>query len=301
MNIRFCLSYFVILSLLCYAIPATGVTVKEGHEFFSVPVGHGDAHILKSADGNYAVIDAGSTETVDRVISILDRRKVSKLHSLVLTHPHWDHIGGTLKLLSEFNVRRIIKPGLNHSSPLHRRINERLKNAKISPEYLRRGDTTNLLPGIPMRILNPVHRSPDGNLNNRSLAFQMTVDGVRFSMMGDVTGQAEKDVLKNTDLRQSDILKVAHHGDADGTTQELLDRLQPEIAIITAPMRKNDPWGYPDQKLFDRLRKRGITIHHTGRDGLFHLTLPQDGASPTYRRTFDKPRTRFESLDRTRF
>jgi competence protein ComEC len=46
---------------------------------------------------------------------------------------------------------------------------------------------------------------------------------------------------KNVDC---EILKVAHHGSATGTTKAFLDATTPDIAVISCG--ENNPYGHPD-------------------------------------------------------
>jgi competence protein ComEC len=50
-----------------------------------------------------------------------------------------------------------------------------------------------------------------------------------------------------------DILKVAHHGSKNSTSEEFLKLIQPEYSIISCG--KNNRYGHPHKELRDRLKQ----------------------------------------------
>mgnify|MGYP000622157668 CR=1 FL=1 len=232
----------------------------------TLPVGHGDAHVLESPDGQISVIDTGSTETVDRLIDHLDRNEIESIDRIVITHPHWDHIGGTLRLLDEFSVERILRPDLKHPTKLTHRIENRIREENVPVRKTTRGDTFNVGGGNYAQVLNPGDTS-SGGLNRNSVAFYTNIGQVTLLMMGDVVGSAENELLNRDLLPEADILKVAHHGNANGTSRRFLKRVEPALALLPAPLRKNDPWGKPDPELIRRLQNFRIPTFQTGKVG----------------------------------
>jgi competence protein ComEC len=62
------------------------------------------------------------------------------------------------------------------------------------------------------------------------------------------------------------VLKVAHHGSDTSTTDEFLNVLMPQIAVIS--VGEND-FGHPTQEVLDRLAGRlgAANIYRTDEDG----------------------------------
>ena len=75
-----------------------------------------------------------------------------------------------------------------------------------------------------------------------------------FSMMlaGDAEEQTEHRLLtKDLELR-SRVLKIGHHGSKYATSKDFLDRVQPQVAIISCGAWNR--YGHPSQAVLDRLR-----------------------------------------------
>lgn len=73
--------------------------------------------------------------------------------------------------------------------------------------------------------------------NNNSIVAKLTYKGFSMLFTGDIEAIAEKEILKeykNTNINtlKSTILKVAHHGSKSSSTQEFINQVQPQIALI---------------------------------------------------------------------
>lgn len=240
----------------------------------TLPVGHGDAHVLQSPQGELSVVDTASTETVTAVINFLEQQDISRIDRIVVTHPHWDHIGGTSRLVENFSVGTVLRAGLSHSTKVTRRTQRKLRKNGVPVRILSRGDTFSLGSGGRATVLNPGDTN-SGGLNRNSLAFSAQIGRTSLLMMGDVIGSRVEKLLNRGLVREADILKVAHHGNRTGTSRRFLQTVNPSVAILPAPLRKNDPWGKPDPALIDRLQEFGIPTFQTGKVGAVKVTFDE--------------------------
>lgn len=91
-----------------------------------------------------------------------------------------------------------------------------------------------------------------------------------FSMLftGDIEKKAEKEILNtygNSNILNSDILKVAHHGSKTSTTDEFLSRVKPKIALIG--VGKDNMFNHPSNTTIEKLEKMDIKIYRTDLNG----------------------------------
>ena len=99
-----------------------------------------------------------------------------------------------------------------------------------------------------------------------------------FSMLftGDIE-EAEKDILKEYDLNdlQSTILKVAHHGSNTSSSQEFVDAVNPQIALIG--VGENNKFNHPSEEVIERLKIKGIKIFRTDQMGEISIVVDRNG------------------------
>ena len=69
---------------------------------------------------------------------------------------------------------------------------------------------------------------------------------------GDVEQIAEEKILnKYTDILESTILKVAHHGSKTSTIKDFVQAVKPQIALIG--VGENNKFGHPNEAVLERL------------------------------------------------
>lgn len=77
-------------------------------EIHIIDVGQGDS-ILVRQNGKDILIDCGVREAGESVFLYLKSLHIGAL-SLVLTHPHLDHIGGAEYILNNFSIENVYAP-----------------------------------------------------------------------------------------------------------------------------------------------------------------------------------------------
>ena len=77
--------------------------------------------------------------------------------------------------------------------------------------------------------------------------------------MGDATSKVEKKLL-NEDIK-SDVLKIGHHGSEYSTTNNFLNKVNPQYAIIE--VGKNNTYKHPKEITLDKKKKKNIKIYRT--------------------------------------
>ena len=115
------------------------------------------------------------------------------------------------------------------------------------------------------------------NVNNASIVFKLTYGETSVLFTGELEHEGDELLLPLENMLKSDILKIAHHGSITSTTEELLNFIQPECAIVS--VGKKNKFKHPSQIVMQRLKKRNINIHRTDNDGA--LWLRSDGKKIT--------------------
>ena len=86
---------------------------------------------------------------------------------------------------------------------------------------------------------------------------------------GDASLKSEDYILNNYDLSKIDILKVGHHGSKTSTGINLIDKLEPKIALIS--VGKDNKFNHPNQMVLDNLKTS--QIYRTDINGTITLKL----------------------------
>ena len=132
--------------------------------------------------------------------------------------------------------------------------------------------------GVRLTILAPVEplftrdkMSTGGNLPNAN-SLVARLDYGEFSMLlpGDAEEQTEHQLLSKEQIVNTTILKVSHHGSKYATSQDLLDRVKPKVAIFSCG--EWNRYGHPSQVVLDRLKAAGTKIYRTDLQGEIAIT-----------------------------
>lgn len=122
------------------------------------------------------------------------------------------------------------------------------------------------------------------NANDYSPIIKFSYQGVDVLFTGDAEagadGDAEDDFVeyyKNlTDVSVDvDILKVSHHGSETSTTQEFLNLVKPEYAVIQCGLVNS--YNHPRQATLDRLLNSNCTFFRTDLQGNVLLNITSEG------------------------
>jgi competence protein ComEC len=249
-------------------------------------VGQGDAIAIQSPGGRTALVDAGSGSRFDAgevvVEPFLRYHGVRRLDFLLLTHGHDDHVGGARSVTARFGLGEIWH-GPGGAGGL----------ATGTPRRLASRGWRRAWDGVRLEVLGPALPAPR-DVNDASVVLSVGLGRVRLLLAADLEAAGEA-ALAGTAAAG---LKVAHHGSSTSSSAAFLDRVGPEVAVISCGWRNR--FGHPDPDVVERLRRRGIRLLRTDRDG--STTLSTDGERIWLRshsglRESWSPRRRPESLE----
>ena len=123
------------------------------------------------------------------------------------------------------------------------------------------------------------------NANDYSPIIKFTYQEVDILLTGDAEGGTEGDAeddfvayyknLTDYDL-DVEILKVGHHGSRTSTTQELLNLVKPEYAVIQCG--EDNSYKHPHQETLDRLFDLNCTLYRNDKHGDVVLTITKESS-----------------------
>jgi competence protein ComEC len=237
----------------------------EQRDCSDAPVGH----LADSIRKDCADVGRGT------LAEFLRYERVRRIDLMVLTHPHDDHVWGMDALLDPrqgFDVHGVLDAGQPYESPANREWLTLLRQRRLAPINARRGMELTVGPAR-LVVLHPppgaflTHTRNDPN--NNSIVLRMEVGGSRVLLTGDAEAEAEAS-MAGQDL-EATVLKVGHHGSAYSTSDDWLERVRPRIAVISCG--RHNSFGHPSPATLDRLRRHGVHVYRTDRDGAVTLEL----------------------------
>jgi Predicted hydrolase (metallo-beta-lactamase superfamily) len=237
-----------------------------------IDVGQGDA-ILIEINKHYMLIDTGTSEHRDKLISVLSARGIEQFDYVIGTHPHEDHIGSLAYIIKEYDINTLIMPRKAHTTRTFENIVAEIENQDMRVTLPVLGDKY-LMGGAKFTIVSTGDGYGD-NLNNHSVGIRLEYGDTSFIMAGDAERQAELDMSETGIYLGSDVLKVNHHGSGSSTTDDWIYAVMPAYAVIS--LGKDNTYGHPDKGVMERLENNGIKIFRTDESG--DIIAISDGTS----------------------
>lgn len=238
-----------------------------------------DSIYIELPNGDDVLIDGGEAWHGKYVTEYLKTRKLSEgdgvddIDYLINTHPHSDHIGGFIDVLSNFKVNKFYYPHdikmkkydgfegaesienigytincMNYCYQFYDKVMELVAEKgietydTISNTYI---DDNNIL-----KFIHPNKTYKQTNLdkhpseikgvdycdfNNDSAVILASYYDFNMLLAADIHVEAEKDIINLGLLPNSkiDVLKIPHHGHNTSSSREFIDALSPTFGVLT--------------------------------------------------------------------
>lgn len=228
----------------------------SGTEYIQLDMGDADAAVLRQ-EKHVLVVDAG--EYGGDLASYL-RAEHLPVDLLVLTHLHSDHAGGVRELLDEgIPIRRCVMPSGALEADFDEEVLPLLARMEANGtviETVHRGDILQWAEGK-LTVLFPPEGFSASNANDGSMALLVEAEGVKLLLTGDLSARYGQYAAVS-----ADVVKAAHHGSKNGTTQAFLDESAP-TAVLVSTKRENAAdylRGITDADVYSTLESGAIII-----------------------------------------
>ena len=226
-------------------------------------VGQGDCAVIQYEDSTM-IIDAGTNSGASSLITTLQNMGITRFDVVIGTHPHEDHIGGLDAVINNFDIGTIYMPKVSHNTKTFEDVLLAIQKKGLSVTTPVPGSTFILGDGVQCIILAPNGASYD-ELNNYSIVLKVTYNSRSFIFTGDAEIDSEQEILAHGYDLNAEVLKVGHHGSTSSTSDEFLQAVSPEYAVISVGI--DNTYGHPHQETLDKLNAAGVTIYRTDLSG----------------------------------
>ncbi len=281
--------YFSFLALVAALTwGAFFVSPDSNLHIIACDVGQGDA-ILITHRKTQILVDGGPDNKVldclGRHLPFWDR----EIELIVLTHPEKDHYQGLIEVVRRYKVDNFLSNGLDSSSAGYGVLKKEVggRGIRVIPSQ---GLPSLRLGLIHLDILHPSEEfmlansektgtepmglyESKGSANNFSIQAILSLGDFEALLTGDIEKPGIDSLLASSNFRTLEYLKVPHHGSKNGLTRELLERVSPQVAVIS--LGKNNSYGHPHKEILDMLTSQAVKISRT--DELGDVEIRTDG------------------------
>lgn len=224
-------------------------------------VGQGDAIVLREGAA-CIMVDAGIDEATAAALS---RNHVSHLDAVVITHWDRDHWGGLPAVAAGVAIDRlVVAEGACDAIPAE------VEELDIPVVELSLGDGL-YVGGFFCEMVLP-DEPVVGEENEDSLVLDVGYTGGDAALTMLLTGDAEAPVLEDVagEIGHIDVLKMGHHGSKESVSKELLDALDPAVAVASAG--KDNAYGHPAPESMALVEEAGAVAICTAEVGDVYIT-----------------------------
>ena len=240
---------------------------RNGLDAYALDVGQGQS-VLLSSGGQFALVDCGSRNSWYDAGGIaadhLATMGCGTLDYLILTHYDYDHVSGVVTLLARQRVGTVLLPRTTEGSDMRFRIELAARSHGAAVEYVEE-ETAYPLGESSLTVYPPV-----GEGEQRGLAVLCTRGSFDLLVTGDMDMAGERALIAAYDLPDIEALVAGHHGSRSSTSEELLEAVRPETALISVG---DNSYGHPAEETMIRLDKAGAEICRTDLQGTIHLSV----------------------------
>lgn len=271
----------ILLSMMLVLLIILGLNIyNTTHKTLSITfldVGQGDAAFAEFPDGSTMLIDTGPlTQYTDAgkrfIFPFLQNRGIKEIGTLVISHPHDDHIGGAIYLMRNIRIRRVVDDGVLSQSRIDSLYLHLIDSLHIIHRQVGGGDTLAIDRDVRVFVLHPSgtfsasHQRVRGGFNNQSLVLKLCFGVTAVLCTGDAQTDAEQLMIDAYhDFLNAGLLKVGHHGSITATSNRFLGAVQPTYAVISVGL--HNKFSHPSPKTLLKLDASHVQYYRTDLHG----------------------------------
>jgi competence protein ComEC len=258
--------------LISYPFPSLSKNLK----LTFIDVGQGESILVEFPGRKKMLIDGGghpegTFDIGEHVVSpFLWEKGIKKIDYLFLTHAHPDHLNGLIAVARNFKIGEYWETFSPLESDPYTEFKRSLSSF-VSRKRLFRGYSHHE-GKVRIEVLHPEKGEPYVYTisNDHSLVLRLSYNQISFLLPGDIGMDAEKKILESLGQIKSQVLKSPHHGSPSSSSEAFLDRVSPEIVVIS--VGDGNRYGFPSQEILERYKKIGAKVYRTDVHGAVEVS-----------------------------
>ncbi len=280
---------YLSVAIICLSILVFDMRLQNRESAVFLDVGQGDCILVRTASGQTYLFDCGSSSRkgVGKYILIpyLKYQGIHTIDAVFLSHPDEDHINGALELLESgwregIDVKQVLLPAIEEKAREEQfgKLCQGVKEAsqqgdEVLVGYLAANDTWKCDNTV-FTCLHPEAGYRGEHSNEYSECIYIEFPEWTLLLTGDVEGRGEEALLEALAARgieEITVLKAAHHGSRNSSSEAFLRQVSPRLTVISSG-RKNR-YGHPHQEMMERVEETKSYVMLTAEEGAITVTF----------------------------
>lgn len=273
----------VIVLLICPGILILGWQTRDGLRITCLDVGQGDGIVVETPENCHFLIDCGSSNKSGvgqyQLLPYLKNQGISYLDGIFVSHTDEDHISGIRELLTfigegltSLRAGTLYLPGWSRPPEAWMELTALAEKAGVRVTAVNAGDVLKA-GSTSLTALSPQKGATGQDVNEEAMVLQLEYSGFRALFTGDIGEETERKLLNEGCLSDVDFLKVGHHGSRYSSGSLFLQKIRPEIGVISCS--STNTYGHPSPETIERLEAAGCRLEYTMNSGA--VTFWTDG------------------------
>lgn len=269
----------ICLLFVCAAVFLLGYRPREELRITCLDVGQGDGIVVEADNRWNLLIDGGSTNKSQtgqyQILPYLKSRGISHLDGIYVSHTDEDHISGVREILeyrakglTSLRIDHLFLPDWGHEeaaggnakdagNTAYGELADLAQKAGVDVMYLKEGDEIHY-GDLQIQVLWPQDGASGADVNEEAMVLQIQKGDFKGLFTGDIGMETEEKLLQKGYLEDVDLLKVGHHGSRYSTGEEFLEKIKPELAVISCSA--TNTYGHPSEETIERLISAGAKV-----------------------------------------
>jgi beta-lactamase superfamily II metal-dependent hydrolase len=264
--------------------PTDPKPVQSQLTIFALDIGQGDSELIVSPTGKIILIDAGNPGNQGIILAAIRRftGPQCRIDLFIASHPHADHIGSAAAVIKQCQVSRVLDSGFQGSTTTQ--VNYLKAVTKSKAQFIKAEPDQNfdIGGGAKLTVLSPIKpffTQSDlhaGATPPNANSVVVRLDYKDFSMLftGDAEAETEARMIEKGANLQVKVLKVGHHGSRFASSEEFLEKAQPEAATIS--VGATNKFKHPTNDALARLKAAKVKVYRTDLQGEIKITSDGD-------------------------
>jgi competence protein ComEC len=237
-----------------------------------------DAFLIKTPENKYFLIDSGKvgykgakSQASAVVLEYLKDKGIENIEGFIITHFDSDHAGGAVDLIQKLNIKNVYVNSLDHKSKIAKNIYKTVK-AKKNLKLVKNNENVYSENGTNIQVFTLGLKGEDYD-NESSIVTLVSNKNFDELLMGDA-GVFAFERIKKYLPKNVEVLKIGHHGAKNVVDRKMLDRLKPQIAVISTGQNN---YGHPNGVTLELLRSHKVKTFRTDKQNSVKIDF--DGTS----------------------